>query len=141
MKRNTSPYSVARDVQMELASEFRCTGAMHNRFFCEFAKYGSWHAVPEVPGSLSVSCVQVEQKQLYQVDASFRVSFAELDNRNELDYYKNGNVILMYKSAGGQQKVCGSKAHPLSVTISEPEGFDGYEIKLTGTQTHPETFI
>jgi hypothetical protein len=48
---------------------------------------------------------------------------------------------MQYTTAGGQQRIAGSKMYPLLIMINEPEGFDGYEITVSGTQTDPECFI
>jgi hypothetical protein len=141
MNKNNQPYSVDRNVHLALDEEFNTTGTMHNQFFCDFKKSCNWHPVPEVPGTLSVTCTQLEGNKLHRVEASFRVSFASLENSNELDFYRGNAVLLKYDSAGGKTKVAGTKMHPLTVVISEPEGFDGYEIKLSGTQDRPESFI
>lgn len=140
MKKNTSPYSVKRNVYMAIADNMHATGVMHNIFFCEFKKYCDWQKVNEVPGSLIVSCNEL-QDNTYQIDVVFRVSFSDPENRVELDVFRERDIILKYDSGGGKTKVAGTKMYPLRIAISEPEGFDGYEIKLTGIQNRPESFI
>ncbi len=141
MNKNNQPYSVDHNVHLALDEEFSATGVMRNQFLCEFKKSCNWHPVPEVPGTLNVTCTQLDEKPLYQIEASFRVSFESIENSCELDFYRGNTVLLKYDSAGGKTKVAGTKMHPLTVVISEPEGFDGYEIKLSGIQDRPESFI
>jgi len=143
MNTNEKVYSEPHGVKLAFTDDFKAFGTIRGRFFGTFYKNGNWYSIPETPGTLKPSVMQdsASKTPLYAVSHKFRVSFASIENRNELDIFRGRGLVMQYTSAGGQQRIAGSKMYPLLITINEPEGFDGYEITVSGTQTDPECFI
>lgn len=142
MNKNTSPYSMPSGVQLAYADDFSVFVIIKGQFYGSFKGNKGWHPVPEVPGTLSPGNESDGAKNpIYTVNIQFRVSFSEIGNRNELEKFIGRGLVCRYVSAGGQHKLVGSKQHPLSLSLSEPPGFDGYEITLKGSDTQPESFI
>lgn len=142
MEKNNQPFSQPCNARLAIADQLNSLVTVHNRCLFNFKTNCGFMEVPEVPGTLQVSCIQrVASPMVYDVQASMRVAFSSLDNSTELDVFRGQQVILLYTSGGKAQKIAGTKSHPLEVSISEPEGFDGYEITLTGSQNNPESYI
>lgn len=143
MKTNTSPYIQQHGVSLAFARNFDSFAIVAGRFFGNFATNKSWQAIPEVPGSLQVGVTPdgIGSNTIYNVSAKFRVSYSELSNKTLLEQFTRDGVILKYTSAGRQERICGTKENFLTLTISEPEGFDGYECTLVGSQKCPQAFV
>ena len=143
MEKNAQPFSEPHGVKFAFADDFNSFTIVGGKFYGTFKKNCTWHDVPEVPGTLKPSTNQSDASKtpLFVVSHVFRVSFASLNNRNELNRYLRRGIIMRYTSAGGQERISGQKATPLLISISEPEGYDGFQITVTGTQTDPECFI
>jgi hypothetical protein len=143
MNTNEKVYSEPHGVKLAFADDFNSFVTIHGKFYGIFKKNCNWYSIPETPGTLKPSVIQdsASKTPLYAVSHKFRVSFASIENRNELNIFRGCRLIMQYTTAGGQQRIAGSKMYPLFIMINEPEGFDGYEITVSGTQTDPECFI
>lgn len=142
MKKNNTPYSRPHSVKLSFAADFTTFAFLHGRIFYKLYNNKDWFSIPEVPGSLDVSVTQPDPRlRLHEVNAKFRVSFAELDNFNELMPYIGPGLVLSYTSAGNQVRCVGTKQEFLTMSMNEVPGFDGYEITLIGKQSTPEGFI
>jgi len=142
MKKNSNPYSEPCNIKLVFSSDFSSFTIIHGKLMGFLKSQKDWTAIPEVPGTLKPSVTSNGLKPaLYTVNIVFRVSYATAENQQELERWTRAKVIAQYTTGGGQQVVAGTFAHPLTFSFSQPEGFDGYECTLTGTQTQPACFI
>jgi hypothetical protein len=143
MEKNTNAYTQQHGVSLAFAKDFKSFAIVAGRFFGSFFNYKNWEAIAEVPGTLVVSVIpdNTGGNTVYNVSAKFRVSYSGLSNKSLLEKYTKDGVILKYTSGGRQERIAGTKENFLTLTISEPEGFDGYECTLVGMQNCPQSFV
>jgi hypothetical protein len=142
MESNKKPYGQQYGVSMTYSEELDSFTTIHQKCILSFKKNGGWMEISEVPGTLNVTCTSSDtQPKVYTVSGTFRVAYASEANQQLLDEYSKRGCILMYHTGGGNTKVAGTKANPLTLKYDTVDGFDGYEVTISGTQTTPESFI
>lgn len=142
MEKNNKPTGMQYGVSLALVDEISSFVRIHNLTIVEFKKNGGWIAIPEVPGTLSVTCTESDNSgSLFTITGKFRVAFDTQINQQQLDDLRPYKMILRYNTGGGKEKISGTKAYPVSLRFSTIEGFDGYECTVSGTQSYPESFI
>ena len=142
MEKNKHPFSDDRGVFLAFASEFSIFSIIGRIFYGSLKPGKQWNRIEEVPGTLRVSVIPNDSSNtLYDVEASFRVAYSTVSNSLELERFTKTGIILRYTSGGGKERIAGTKENFLRMTISEPEGFDGYECHLKGKQKVPQCFV
>lgn len=143
MEKNAQPFSEPYGVKFAFTEDLSSFVMILGKVYTNFKPDRNWHSIPEVPGTLKPTTTpsDASKNPVYSISHRFRVSFASIDNRNELEQYVGRPIIMSYTSAGGKQRLSGSKQYPLYISVAEPEGFDGFEITVTGVQTFSECFI
>jgi hypothetical protein len=140
MNKNNKPYSEPKDLKIAFASSFLFFAYAKNKYIGQIKKETDWNTIPIVPGSLQTSCT-LNDTDSYDIQITFRVSFAEPENQSYILQFLNLPLIARYVSASEQTKIAGTVENFLLLSINTPAGFDGYECTLKGTQKTPELFL
>ena len=141
MEKNNQPYSQPSNLRLAFSTDFASFVVVQNKFYGNFKMNKDWRSVDIVPGTLKASCLgRAESSELFDINVSFRVSYASANNQLEMENWAKYKVIVLYTSASGLEKIAGTKEYPLKMVISNPDGFDGFECSLTGIQTTAECF-
>ena len=140
MNKNSQPYSEPRNLKLALVSSFIYFASSGGLFVGQIQNETDWHDIPCVPGTLQVSC-QPNESGFYDVNISFRVSFADPENQAFMNIFRHAPLVARYTSGAGKEKLAGTAENFLKLNFGTPPGFDGYECTLKGTQKDPELFI
>lgn len=134
MEKNQRPFSEPCKLRLAFATDFSSFGYAHGRLVYGFKPSGGWRDIKVVPGSLTSSCEE-DGDGFYDVNISFRVSYATNATFIFLNQFVGVKLIAAFESGGEQERIAGLVSNPLQMRLHERAGFDGYECELTGKQS------